>query len=210
MPAATAVRRAVEIFEPNGPALVLGSTQSPDVVDLDACESAGVEVVRRRSGGGAVLVEPATMLWIDVVLPATDELWVDDVGRAGHWLGAAWASALARVGVAGPVVHEGAICLSRWGRLVCFAGLGPGEVTAGPGGPKIVGISQRRTRSGARFQCAVPFDWRPEVIVNLLRWASPIERAEALADLSRAEVVYALDPARRPALLDAFLAALPA
>ena len=40
-----------------------------------------------------------------------------------------------------------------WCPLVCFAGVGPGEVLAG--GRKLVGISQRRTRAGARFQCAV-------------------------------------------------------
>jgi lipoate---protein ligase len=211
VPAATsAVRRTIEVFEPSVPALVLGSTQSPDVVDTSACDEAGVEVVRRRSGGGAVLVDPATTLWVDAVLPAGDELWVDDVGHAGAWLGAVWAAALRTVGaVDDPVVHEGAICLSRWGRLVCFAGLGPGEVTVGRGGPKVVGVSQRRTRSGARFQCAVPFAWRPEAIVGLLRWPSAAERAEALVDLSRPEVVYALDPAWRSGVLDAFLAALP-
>jgi lipoate-protein ligase A len=44
-----------------------------------------------------------------------------------------------------------------WSRSVCFAGLGPGEVTVG--GRKVVGISQRRRRDGALFQCAALLAW---------------------------------------------------
>jgi lipoate-protein ligase A len=46
-------------------------------------------------------------------------------------------------------VHEGALLPSRFSRLVCFAGLGPGEVTLD--GKKVVGLSQRRDRAGAWF-----------------------------------------------------------
>ncbi len=44
--------------------------------------------------------------------------------------------------------------------MVCFAGLGSGEVTIG--GAKAVGLSQRRTRTGARFQCTCYRRWHPE------------------------------------------------
>ena len=37
-----------------------------------------------------------------------------------------------------------------WSDLVCFAGLGPGEVLLD--GRKLVGLSQRRTRNGVRIQ----------------------------------------------------------
>ena len=40
--------------------------------------------------------------------------------------------------------------VSDWSALVCFAGLGPGEVTLD--GQKLVGLSQRRTRDGVRIQ----------------------------------------------------------
>jgi hypothetical protein len=49
---------------------------------------------------------------------------------------------------------------------VCFAGLGPGEVTRN--GAKVVGISQRRTRHAARFQCAVLHRWDVEGIAALV------------------------------------------
>ncbi|HVM09248.1 MAG TPA: hypothetical protein VM345_12340 [Acidimicrobiales bacterium] len=210
MPAVPDLVRTVEVLEAETPAIVLGSTQRDDVVDRDECEAAGVEVARRRSGGGAVLVDPAEVLWVDVLVPHGDPLWVDDVNRSTAWLGRAWVSALREVGaIEDPVVHEGAICLNRWGRLVCFAGLGPGEVTSGAGGPKVVGISQRRTRDGARFQCAVPFRWEPRRITSLLRFESATARDEATRELSLPGMVRPVDPALRSRLLDAFLETLP-
>src|SRR5438552_1888677 len=69
------------------PALVLGSAQRDDPVAAD------VDVVRRRSGGGAVLVVPGQMVWADVTVPAGDPLWETDVSRAFWWLGDVWAAA---------------------------------------------------------------------------------------------------------------------
>jgi lipoate-protein ligase A len=160
--------RAVWILEADAPALVLGSTQGDDLVDRDAARARDVEVVHRRSGGGVVWVDPATTAWVDVILPAGDPLWHDDVGRAALWVGRAWQAALADVGVAPTVVHDGALACGPLGRLVCFATVGSGEVTT-PDRRKVVGISQRRTRAAARFQCAAYTRWDPAPVVDLLR-----------------------------------------
>lgn len=164
--------------EVTSPAVALGSSQPEHHLDLDACRSAGVEVVRRRSGGGAVLLDPGDVLWVDVIVPAGDPLWVDDVVRSFHWLGRCWADALVDCGVADVEVHEGPLVRSRWSSVVCFAGMGPGEVTVG--GRKVVGISQRRTRHAARFQCAVLGAWRPERLVGLLDRALGVDASELL------------------------------
>jgi lipoate-protein ligase A len=169
--------RAVWVCDATGPALVLGSAQPDAGVDRAACAAAGVDVVRRRSGGGAVLVVPGDVLWVDVLLPATDPLWQDDVGQAFHWVGDAWAAALADLGVTAEV-HRGALVQSPWSRQVCFAGLGPGEVTVG--GRKVVGFSQRRTRAATRFQCAALATWDPAPIVHLL--GLPPAAADDLAE----------------------------
>jgi len=214
------VGRTVEVLEATAPALVLGSTQPSSVVDAAACEAAGVAVVRRRSGGGVVLVGPDECVWVDVVVPAGDPLWVGDVSTSAWWLGEVWVEALADAGVTvtvtdggtGAAVHQGALCVNQWGRLVCFAGLGGGEVTLGAGGvgggPKIVGIAQRRGRWGARFQCAVPLRWDAERLVSLLAWPSVEERAAALAALADPGLVAPVDPWLAAPLVDAFLARL--
>jgi lipoate-protein ligase A len=160
------VERAVWILEATAAALVLGSTQA-------AVEVSGLAVCRRKSGGGAVLVRPGEVLWIDVLIPRTDVLWDDDVGRAAHWLGRTWAEALER-----GVVHTGGLVHTFFSSQICFAGIGPGEVLID--GRKVVGISQRRTRAGARFQCAVMRAWNPS---ELARIFAPGEWREVAAEL---------------------------
>jgi len=170
-------------FEVERPAVVLGSTQRSEVVDAHAATGAGIEVARRRSGGGAVFLEPGGALWIDVLLPASDHRWDRDVGRSFAWLGRAWAEVVVQLGVPGATVHDGPLQHRPWSDLVCFAGLGPGEVTVD--GRKVVGISQRRTRSAARFQCALLRHWDPDPLLSVLALASD-ERARASADLRSA------------------------
>jgi lipoate-protein ligase A len=133
-------------------------------------------VVRRRSGGGAVFVIPGECLWVDVLLPRDDPRWDDDVGVAAHWVGDAWAAAVGD----GAQTHRGALQRSPWSDLVCFAGLGPGEVTKA--GQKVVGISQRRTRAGARFQCVALANWDPASLLALLA-LSQEDRDRAEADI---------------------------
>jgi lipoate-protein ligase A len=176
------LRRTAWVCEPTVPTLVLGSTQRDDVVDRVACERMGIEVARRRSGGGAVLVEPGGLLWVDVLLPAGDPLWEADVAKAFLWLGETWVAALGVVGVEAEV-HRGGLCTTSWSRLVCFGGLGTGEVVRPGAGPKLVGISQRRSRAGARFQCAALARWEPERLVPLLA-LPPKEQVDAISALA--------------------------
>ena len=173
--------RTAWFVEVDRPTLVLGSTQSGSVVDRERAAAAGVDVVRRRTGGGAVLLRPGETVWVDVLVPAGDGLAESDVGRAFAWVGRAWVRALADVGVAGATVHEGRPRrATAWSGLVCFAGLGPGEVVVGRA--KVVGISQRRTRAGSLFQCGALVAWAPGPLVDLLD-LSDDERSAALADL---------------------------
>lgn len=128
-----------------------------------------------------MLVEPGGLVWVDVFVPSGDPLWDDDVGRAFLWLGGAWAEALADAGVHGARVHEGPLVSTPWASLVCFAGLGPGEVTVG--GAKVVGLCQRRARAGALFQCAALLQWHPQRLLR--RLAVGDEGVEELAGVAR-------------------------
>ncbi len=201
-PLPLSARREVAVLEVDRAAVVLGSTQALDAVDGRAAAGAGVDVVRRRSGGGAVLLEPGGAVWVDVVIPRDDRLWSDDVGRAFAWLGDVWAGALEDLGVEAEV-HRGGLCTTPWSRLACFGGLGPGELTVA--GRKVVGLAQRRTRSAARFQCAALLRWEPERLVRLLAM-DPTDRARAAAELSAAAAPVAVPGSL---LVDAFLAHLP-
>lgn len=168
------------VFEPIAPALVLGSSQDVALVDEGAAWAAGLQVVRRSSGGGAVFVAPERSLWIDVVVPRGHRLWSDDVRKSAYWVGQAWARALVGFGLETEVYAEG-LESTRWGRLVCFGARGPGEVLTG--GRKTVGIAQRRTKDGARFQCIVYDRWDAHDVVDYLVMEDG-DREQALADLA--------------------------
>ncbi|NYI44654.1 lipoate-protein ligase A [Nocardioides aromaticivorans] len=167
-------------YRPPGRGLVLGSAQQESIADLAAAERAGIAVAKRRSGGGAVYVDPARCVWVDVVLPPHDERWSDDVREATYWLGEAWQRALASLGI-DTRLYRGGLEQTPWGRLVCFAALGPGEVLVGD--RKLVGISQRRTRAGARFQCIAYDRWDAHDVLDLLD-LSDADRTAAAADLA--------------------------
>lgn len=171
-----AAARSVTFHTVAQPVLVLGSAQKSTDVDDGVASALGVEVVQRRSGGGAVLLMPDEFVWADVVVPADDDLWLDDVAGSMLWLGAVWSSALADLGVSGRV-HEGALVSTPWSRQVCWAGVGTGEVMGAVG--KLVGISQRRSRALARFQTMCHLRWRPELVAALVR--APRPAADELA-----------------------------
>jgi lipoate-protein ligase A len=141
-----------------------------DIVDRPACATGGVEVVRRRSGGGAVLIVPAEVTWLDVIVPAGAPGWSDDVFGPMLWLGRHLAAVIREL-IGEPsdgivTVHESTMVTTPWSRTVCFDGLGAGEVLLD--GRKLVGISQRRTRQFARLQCCWYSDYDPADLLEVI------------------------------------------
>lgn len=182
---AVSTRRAARLCEVQGAgAVVLGSAQDVGVVDAVRAAALGLEVTRRRAGGGAVVVEPGAQVWLEVWLPRGDPLWIDDVVRSSWWLGEVWRDALTSVGVIGASVHRGRAPPAPWSDVVCFAGLGPGEVTVD--GRKLVGLAQHRSRAGARLHTMAPLLWRADRVTEVLatRSGSPTPGADDLAHVA--------------------------
>jgi lipoate-protein ligase A len=149
------------------PTLVLGSTQDRSIADPGALERCGVTLIRRRSGGGTVLLEPGTAVWLDTWIPRGDPLWEEDVARSRRWVGEWWKEALG-----GDVsVHHGPPVVNRWSDAICFAGLVAGEVTWR--GRKVVGVAQWRGREGCLTHSLAyaEIDW--SVLTELLGLGSP-------------------------------------
>lgn len=183
--------RRISVVEMTAPAIVLGSAQKAQV-DLDAAAERGVAVVRRRSGGGAVWVDVATG-WIEVFVPRGDVLWADDIGVSFGWLGETFAEVLVEVGIEQTRIEisKPPFEAGRLGSLVCFAGRGPGEILVD--GRKLIGMSQRRVRAGARFQCCWYRHWDPRVFDGLL--ADPVLKISGLAMAGIGLAELGLEPA---------------
>lgn len=184
--------RAVWWSQVAHPALILGSSQSSDDIDANVAHDAGINVVRRRSGGGAVWVHPHDSVWIDITIPRTDPLWTDDVTTSMLWLGEVFHRALSPWVTTD--VHTGAYESGVDGKSVCFASVSPGEVFVE--GNKLVGISQRRTREGARLQCVLYRSWNPSTWVQCLSDASVRDRVMnmtvATIDVASTDIVEAV------------------
>ena len=184
--------RAMWWCQVEGPTLILGSTQSTDDVDQNMAVECGVSITRRRSGGGAVFVHPSDSVWIDITISRDDPLWKDDVSQSMLWLGECFVEALSPWVRA--EVYRDSFSAGIDGRVVCFASSSPGEVFVGAN--KLVGISQRRSREGARFQCVLYRHWQPDEWSSILASADVQSRvpdiAVATLDIAPLTLVNAL------------------
>src|SRR5579859_339021 len=154
------------------PALVVGNGQKPGIADLAICRERGIAVLRRTSGGAAVLVD-ATAVNMEVVLPERHPLATSDVVRAYEWIGELWAEALRSLGIARaraiPVEEVRAIpplTADDPLRLACFGTLSPWEVVVGK--RKLVGLCQVRRRPGTLYQAGVYLHLDPKALGELL------------------------------------------
>lgn len=172
------------------PAVVLGRGQArlaadAGLVDADGRSVRGLSVVTRATGGGAVLMD-SDLLSLDVVVPSGHPLTTGTLSDAFLPVGRAWEAALRDLGVPDLSVHEGPSPPARQPdpaeRLLadlCYARLGRGEVAAG--GRKLVGLAQRRRRTGALVQCGLLRRWRPSRLLAALGYESAEERVAARA-----------------------------
>jgi lipoate-protein ligase A len=194
---------------PLTPAVVIGSAQPASDFDDERLGAAGLELVRRRSGGGAVLVAPGRQVWLDVFVPTADALSQPDVGRSFYWLGDVFANAIASVLGASNnsaliEVKRGPTPTSPWSKVLCFAALGAGEVTVA--GRKVVGMSQRRERAGSWIHAMALLGGRGADLAEMLS-GTPDRRSQARAVLAEAglpEAEHLIGP-----LTDELLSRLP-
>lgn len=207
-----------------GRAVITGVGQGASTI-ADDLEARGIAVVRRLSGGAAVLAD-CEMLALDAVLPATSRLASTDVVASYQWFGEAWAAAITKVGGARARAGVRVVSVAEARRdrdalrasplelgaqareATCFATLSPYEVAWHPPGTaarKLVGLSQVRRRGVALLQAGVHWRFDSEVMASLVARRDAIARdAETLerhvADLAAA----GLGRASRDALIEAF------
>jgi len=129
------------------PAVSLGYGQAlDDAIDLTACVRLGIGLVRRPTGGSALLHEaPGAELTYSVAARGGDFAGADDLLETYRVIATGLAAGLRRLGAAAEVVP-----LVRQRRsptpTFCFARTGSYEIAAG--GKKLIGSAQRRQGGG--------------------------------------------------------------
>ncbi|MCU0606706.1 MAG: lipoate--protein ligase family protein [Candidatus Edwardsbacteria bacterium] len=142
-----AAQPVVRFYGWDPPAVSLGYNQDDAEIDRAACAAAGVDVVRRPTGGRAVYHRDE--LTYCVAAPADDPLLGGAVLETYRTIAAALLAGLRNLGVGADMVRSEAGAPGPARAASCFAAAGRYEITAG--GRKIVGSAQRRI-GGALLQ----------------------------------------------------------
>ncbi len=138
------------IWRYSAPAIVLGRSQQPDPGQLARAAGKKLPLIRRRSGGGAVMAGPE-MLSLSVFLPAQHAIARGGPVAAYHWLGQLWRDVLGQVGVNSRLCElDEARRSQQQAREVgadwaCYSSISHGELVT-PDGRKLLGIAQIRSR----------------------------------------------------------------
>jgi lipoate-protein ligase A len=123
------------------PTVSVGYMQKPaEILDLDACRAAGVDVVRRPTGGRAIL--HAEEITYALVASTGEPRFGTRLGAAHAVIGECLAAGLAELGVAAVLSGGGRDPGGALGRQPCFASTARAEIVVD--GRKLVGSAQRR------------------------------------------------------------------
>jgi lipoate-protein ligase A len=153
----------VRLWVASAPAVVVGvglHHRLAAVVDLQRCERAGVQIIERRAGGGALLLD-GNVLCGAVAMPTSSIS--SDVTESYRWLGDLLLGALgidqarrvevpeARADVAGLRQLDDPV--AKILLTTCYGALSPHEIVVE--NKKLVGLAQIRRRETALFQFGV-------------------------------------------------------
>lgn len=174
----------LRIFTWSEPWLSVGCLQPISEIDVSACQRAGISIVRRASGGTAVLHE-STVAY-SLVVPPGHPLAVSDIVESYRILAPPAQLALKRIGISAELVRLDEAHRGRphgFGSAACFAALSPYELIVGS--RKLVGNSQLRRRGAILHHAVVMLDFNPGRFAGFLKTSSldEVRKLSALLDV---------------------------
>jgi len=158
----------VRVYTWEPPALSLGYFQPLAEVNLAACRVAGVDVVRRPTGGRAILHEQE--LTYSLVAPESSPSVAGGVLESYARISQALIAGLARLGIDARFAPP-AGRLAESPSAACFEVPSSYEVLVA--GRKLIGSAQRRQPGVVLQHGAIPLQFNPDRLVGLLNLPSP-------------------------------------
>ena len=162
------------------PCLSLGYGQRARVVDEERCRARGWQVVRRPSGGGALL--HAAELTYCLVLPPQHPLQRGDIVNSYARLRQGLVAGLVRLGVVADAGGEGAVG-ARPNEAICYLQPAAHEICVG--GRKLIGSAQLRRRGVLLQHGSLPLGANITAITDALVYENEAARAAAKGELRR-------------------------
>ncbi len=196
-------------------AVIMGCSQRPSEDQLQRSQEAGLPILRRRSGGGAVLAGP-WMFSVTVFIPPDHPVATQNIIEIFSWLEQIWMGALlaCRIPCKGVDLQliEQSKLISQEENLkwACYASLSHGEIVS-EDGRKLVGLAQIRKRKGVALVSGLhlyPCDWNElsSIVVGSPEPGASLQGlnsdAQGLSGVSAEQLL--------PDLIKAFIERLPA
>jgi lipoyl(octanoyl) transferase len=169
----------LRFYEWGSPWVSLGSGQQSSDLDRSRIEAKGWGVLRRTSGGTAVLHQG--QLGYALVLPTTHRLWQGDLVESYERLAEPLRLALDRLGIESEPASATMRAEAKMNALtlaerICFAALGPFELMVD--GRKVVGNSQIRRRRASTQHGVIQLVGGQSELAEVVAGASLPERLE--------------------------------
>lgn len=186
--AAAPARAAFRLYSWERPTLSLGRAEPyPAGWNTAAIEAAGIDVVRRPTGGDAVLHDGELTFAVAVSLPGP---WRLRPRAFAETVADALAGALRAAGLTAERIRSGEGAPARAGTWSCFARPASGEVRVGSF--KVAGIASRFTRGAALSHASVPLTSRHRDVA-LFRKEPERDRSELLRHARSAAEILGRD-----------------
>lgn len=153
----------LRLYDWSQPAFSFGYFQKiSNEIDVARCETHGVELVRRMTGGGIVV--HGWDVTYSIVVPHGNGVIPGDISASYCWIANRLLNGFHRMGVPA-TLQGGKFRASEVGPNTCLANPAVHDVMLH--GKKIAGVSQRRNRVGAVYQGYIALNMPPAEILSL-------------------------------------------
>ncbi len=170
------------------PSVSIGCFQKADDIDRDYCRGRGIPIVRRPTGGRAILHgrELTYSFASGSSLPCFSGGLLSTYGE----LSMAFCTALRALGIEAELKNRREKGRILTGSSLCFQSVSYGELSIG--GRKVIGSAQKRWRDGFLQQGSIPFTLDVELMERVFRGADRARIESSMTGLS--EHLPALTP----------------